>query len=231
MSKEILRATGIDEAAGFQVQRLVPAPDRRDYGPFVLWDQFSIEPSAGSARRSESGRETLTYLFSGALRHDDDLGNHATVVAGGARRVTAGRGIEQAETPQGGVPVRGIRLALDLPRRLRKSTPACQQADADQLPVRRIAGGRVTTIVGDGSPLELSGLLRCQELRLDPGATWQETLPDGHRGLVYAVSGSAAIGGSDIDQGEACLFDEPGKVRIEAREECRLMCCIARPIA
>lgn len=230
MSKEILRATGIDESEGLRVQRLVPAPDRRGYGPFVRWDQFSIAPAAGSARRSENGCETLIYLFSGALRHDDDLGR-ATLVAGGVRRVTSGRGLEQSETPQGGVPVRGIRLSIDLPRRLRKSAPASQQVDADRLPVRQITGGRITTIVGEGSPLESSGLLRCEELRLDPGATWQETLPDGHSGLIYAVSGSAAVAGSDIDQGEACLFDEPGRIRIEAREECRLMCCVAQPVA
>ncbi|MDR2876594.1 MAG: pirin family protein [Chromatiales bacterium] len=229
MSKEIIRATEIDEAEGIHVQRLMPAPRSQNYGPFVRWDQFSVGPSASSVRRSESGCETLVYLWSGALRHEDDLGR-GTVIAGGARCLTAGRGVEQSETPQGGVPVRGIRLSIDLPRRLKKSAPACQQVYADQLPVRKITGGRITTIVGDGSPLASNGLLRCQELRLDPGATWQENLPDGYRGLVYSVSGSAAVGGSSIDDGEACLFDDPGKYRIEAREECRLMCCLARTV-
>lgn len=229
MSVEIRRAADVQEGAGVDVQRLMPVEGCQSYDPFVLWDHFSIGLSAGLPDHPHRGFEIVTYLFSGALRHEDDLGNRSTVLAGGAQRVTAGRGISHSEMPQGGVVTRGIQLWINLPRRLKATAPAYQQVDADEFPVKQIAGGHVTTIVGEGSPLKLNTPVRYYEIRLDPGVTWRETVPEGFRGLVYTASGSAAVDGHDLDQGDACFLDNPGKIRVEAREECRLMYCVGRP--
>jgi len=229
MNVEVRRAAEVKEGAGVDVQRLMPVSGWLHFDPFVLWDHFSIGPDAGLPDHPHRGFEIITYLFSGALRHEDDLGNRSTVLAGGAQRVTAGRGITHSEMPQGGVTTRGIQLWINLPRRLKKTDPGYQQVDIDEFPVRRFDGGTVITIVGEGSPLGLNTPVEYREIRLDPGTTWKEAVPAGFRGLVYAASGSAAVEGRDIDQGDACYFDGLEKLRLEAREECRLMYCAGRP--
>ncbi len=228
MSMEILRATTAQDAAGVAVQRLLTEAGAQ-YGPIIGWDQFHIAPTAGLPEQRDSGQEVVTYLLAGALRHEDDRGNRATVCAGGAQRVSTGRGLSHAAVAQGGVPARGIRLRIGLPARMSRTEPAFQQVDPDRFPSRSINGGRLVTIIGEGSPLELAGDMRCYDVHLDPGVSWQDVVPAGFRGLVYTVSGSAAVDARDIDQGDACFFDDPGRIRIEAREECRLLYCTARP--
>lgn len=229
MSMEILRATAVQEIAGVDVQRLLLPADRSQYGPIIAWEQFSIAPSAGLPEQRDSGEEIVTYLLAGALRHEDESGKQATVCAGGVQRISAGRGLSHAALAQGGVPARGIRLRIGVPGRQGRNVPSFQQVDADRFPSKEITGGYLITLIGEGSPLELTGDVSCYDVHLDPGASWYDVVPAGCRGLVYAVSGSAAVGANGIDQGDACFFDDPGRIRIEAWEECRLLYCIVRP--
>jgi redox-sensitive bicupin YhaK (pirin superfamily) len=229
MSLEILRTAAVQEAAGVDVQRLLSDADHSRYLPIAGWELFSIAPAAGLPERREQGEEVVTYLLAGALRHEDGDGNRSTVCAGGAQRFRTGRGLSHAALVQGNVPVRGIRLRLGLPPSLRDATSSFQQVDADRFPGRDIVGGRIVTIAGEGSPLELSGDVRCYDVHLEPGVTWRDVVPAGCRGLVCAVSGSAAVDARDIDEGDVCFFDDPDRLRIEAREECRLLYCIVRP--
>lgn len=226
---EIREAVEVKEGMDVDVKRLMPVSGWMNYDPFVLWDHFYIPPHAGLPEHSHRGFEVITYLFSGAMRHEDTLGNRSTVTAGGAQRFTAGRGIAHSEMPVGEVITRGIQLWINLPQRLKKIQPDYQQVDADEFPVRKMEGGQVITIVGEGSPLRLQTPVQYFDIHLDPGWTWRENIPEGYRGLIYVVSGSAAVIGRDVDNGCACFMENPKQIRVEAREESRLLACFGQP--
>lgn len=226
---EIRKPVEMTEGAGVDIRRLMPVPGWTSYDPFVLWDHFSMPPQAGLPSHSHRGLEVVTYLLAGALRHEDALGNRSAVTAGGAQRFTAGRGLTHSEMPLGDVVARGIQLWISLPKRLRQVEPDYQQVDADAFSVKVLDGGRVVTVVGEGSPLRLRTPLRCHDIQLDPGCTWRDNVPDGFRGLVYVVSGSAAVLGRDVDNGHACFVENTKQIRIEAREESRLLACFGQP--
>lgn len=229
MTDTVRRSVGVKEGAGADVQRLMPVSGWMNFDPFVLWDHFAVSPDAGLPDHPHRGFEIITWVLAGAMRHEDSLGNASTVLPGGAQRVTAGRGITHSEMPQGGVTARGIQLWINLPRRLKGVDPGYQQVDSDEFPRKDIPGGRVITIVGEDSPLELQTQVRYLEVRLEPGASWGEALPAGWRGIVYVVDGTACVRGNELDQGMACLLEDPGPVRVEAREDCVLMACFGRP--
>jgi redox-sensitive bicupin YhaK (pirin superfamily) len=226
---EIRRSVEVREGDGVAARRLMPASDWMSYDPFVLWENFSMSPGAALPARSQRGFEAVTYLLSGALRHEDASGNRSTVIAGGAQRFTAGRGLTYSETPVGDAGARGIRLWIDLPKRLKQIEPDYQQADADAFPAKEFDGGRIVTLAGEGSPLRLHTPVRLFDIHLDPGCTWRGVLPEGFRGLVYVAAGSAAVLGRDVDGGEACFLENPKQIRIEAREEVRLLACFGQP--
>ncbi len=225
----VRRAVEMKEGAGVDLQRLMPVAGWHNYDPFVFWDHFIISPETGFPGHSHRGFEAITYVFTGAMRHEDNLGNHSTVVAGGAQRFTAGQGITHSEQPVGRATVRGIQLWINLPQRLKAITPDYQQVDVDSLPVHRFSGGHAVEIAGKGSPLRLHTPVEYLAVHLEPGAVHRAQVPEGYRGFIYVAEGSAAVNGRGLDVGEACFMEDPGAVHVEAWEESLLMFCFGRP--
>ncbi|RMH38120.1 MAG: pirin family protein, partial [Gammaproteobacteria bacterium] len=110
----------VPEGDGVTVQRLMPVPGLRHFDPFVLWDHFDIA-GGGFPPHPHRGFEAITWLFSGAMHHKDNLGNAGTIHAGGAQRFTAGRGITHSEMPESAAA--GIQLWINLPQRLKSIEP------------------------------------------------------------------------------------------------------------
>ena len=225
----VRRAVEMKEGAGVDVRRLMPVPGWLNYDPFVFWDHFAISPDTGFPEHSHRGFEAVTYVFAGAMRHEDNLGNRSTVVAGGAQRFTAGQGIAHSELPVGRGVTRGIQMWIALPQRLKSIAPDYQQVDGDNLPVRRFAGGFAVEIAGKGSPLRLHTPVEYLAVHLEPGVVHRERIPEGYRGFIYVAEGSAAVNGRGLDAGEACFMENPGTLQVEAWQESQLMYCFGRP--
>lgn len=225
----VRRAVEMKEGAGVDVRRLMPVPGWLNYDPFVFWDHFAISPDTGFPEHSHRGFEAITYVLSGAMRHEDNLGNRSTVIAGGAQRFTAGSGIAHSEQPAGRGVTRGIQLWINLPQRLKGIPADYQQVDVDQLPVRRFSGGHIVEIAGRGSPLRLHTPVEYLAVHLEPGVVHRERMAKDHRGFVYVVEGAAAVNGRGLDVGEAAFIDAPGEVHVEAWQESQLLFCFGRP--
>jgi len=56
-----------------------------------------IAPAHGYGTRARRDVEIVTYVLEGTLRHEDSLGNGATVAAGGVQRLSAGTGVLHSE--------------------------------------------------------------------------------------------------------------------------------------
>ena len=100
----VLRLSGHakDLGGGFTVRRLLPAVQCRSVGPFIFFDHFgpvSVVPGAAHDVRPHPhiGLATVTYLFSGAIMHRDNLGYVQQIEPGAINWMTAGNGIVHSE--------------------------------------------------------------------------------------------------------------------------------------
>lgn len=230
MNFAIHQAVEMSEGAGARVRRLLPLPrGLMNFDPFVLWDHFRIAAGAGFPMHSHRGFEAISYLFQGAMTHEDSLGNRATVQGEGAQRFTAGRGITHSEMPGDDGETTGIQLWINLPKRLKSVEPSYQQADADQLPSYEIDAGRVRVIVGEGSPVSVRTPVRYLDIQLASGGQLKEIIPEAYRGLVYVAEGQADISDNEVAAGQA-LFTEGGtQLLINANTDLRCMYCFGQP--
>jgi redox-sensitive bicupin YhaK (pirin superfamily) len=226
---DLRKAQVTHEGAGVVVKRLMPIAGFRNYDPFVLWDDFNITPGSGFPDHPHRGFEAITYLFNGSIRHEDNLGNASTVYGGGAQRFTAGRGIVHSEMPNEQNPTHGIQLWINLPKRLKRVEPGYQQVDEGEFPVNQIEGGLIKTIVGNESPLKLLSPVRYLEIQLEAGASYQEQVESGMRGLIYMVDGKAAINGQTAGTADATFFENETRLEIGATEASRIMLCYGSP--
>jgi redox-sensitive bicupin YhaK (pirin superfamily) len=223
----VLSAVDVDEGLGARVRRLFPTLTLRHLDPFVVLDEFRVEPPA-ALPVARQGFEALTYMIEGLCHHRDSLGNDGTVEPGGAQRFTAGHGVVHAQTPSARATNHGLQLWVNVPARLSEVEPTYQRVSPSQIPEHRQAGVVVRTVVGDGSPVRLLTPVRYLDVSLAAGARYDADIPDGWNGFAYLLRGRITLAGADLLEGRAGL-PAPGRFRIEALEDSRLVLISGQP--
>ena len=227
---EVVTAKRMDEGEGVAVKRLFPIfGERMNHDPFVLFDHFEISEGKGFPTHPHRGFEAITYLFSGAMRHTDNLGNDSVITAGSSQIFCAGRGIEHSEMPEDEGTTSGIQMWINLARARKYIKPSYQMVDALDLPFSATDGVSVITIVGDSSTAQLQNQICYQSVQMSPNAYYELTTKN-QPGFVYVVTGTLGYGEEGIEQGQALLFDEEEAVLVvRADNGCHLMIAYGKP--
>ncbi len=70
---------------------------RMGWGAIRVWNDDAIAPHSGFAPHSHADMEIITFVRSGAISHEDSLGNKGRTAAGDVQVMSAGTGITHAE--------------------------------------------------------------------------------------------------------------------------------------
>ncbi|WP_151737427.1 pirin family protein [Paenibacillus tengchongensis] len=73
-------------------------PSNAHFGALLAHNDNELKPEQGMHEHPHHDLEIITYVISGVLKHQDDLGNHADLQAGSVQVMTAGTGIHHSET-------------------------------------------------------------------------------------------------------------------------------------
>src|SRR4051794_33292014 len=125
----IIRAHYQEEGAGFIVRRPLPSAGLVQIDPFLLLDElgpidYAPGEALGAPDHPHRGFETVSYILSGELEHEDSAGHRGALAAGDVQWMTAGAGIVHSEMPsrrmqeQGGR-VHGFQIWVNLPASLK----------------------------------------------------------------------------------------------------------------
>jgi len=163
-------------------------------------DHFTIAPGAGFPDHPHRGQETITYLLSGAVDHEDFAGNKGTIHAGDLQFMTAGRGIVHAEmpaqNPDGSANI-GMQLWVDLPAQLKDCEPRYRDLRAAEIPVAKSEDEKVEVKVISGRAYGVDSLQELAytpvwllDVRVQPGGTFNTPLPHKWNAFIYTLSSS-----------------------------------------
>lgn len=198
------------EGAGARVRRSIGTPKLRNFSPFLMLDHFTIGTGAGFPDHPHRGQETITYLLSGGVDHEDFQGNRGTIGPGDLQFMTAGRGIMHAEMPHenpDGSPNVGMQLWVDLPKTLKMCEPRYRDLRAAEIPQVDVDEGRVNVKVISGQSHGVDSVrdlaytpVWILDVSVKPGGRISQTLPQGWNAFAYLLSGSAVFGSSDGTQ-------------------------------
>lgn len=229
MTTQIRKVTVVPEGDGVDVKRLFPLPGFMNFDPFVLWDHFDIGAGRGFPEHPHRGFEAITYMFKGGMNHKDNLGNASFVEHGGAQRFTAGSGLIHSEMPADAGKSIGIQLWINLPQRLKQSSPEYQQVDSNDFPLEESNGAHIKTIVGKGSPLVLKTDVIYQHIKLNKLASYAIDIQAGMRGIIYLMTGLVMVGHEKIESDQALFMENINHVSIDASQASELMLCFGMP--
>ena len=157
--EQIIKPREKDLGDGFVVRRILPFHSRKMVGPFIFFDHFGpveYAPGKGFDVRPHPhiGLSTVTFLFDGAIRHKDNLGNDLVIRPGAVNWMTAGRGICHSErTPDeeraAGQSLHGIQTWVALPKEYAEIAPDFVHHPAETLPEFDLGGARARVLGRD----------------------------------------------------------------------------------
>ncbi|WP_238717342.1 pirin family protein [Natronorubrum halophilum] len=206
-----------------RANRAFPTRAHSHQDPFVLFERFHIDAGQGFPAHAHAGFEICTYMLEGGMAHGDSLGDDTTTRAGEAMGITAGEEIRHSEFPADG-PCSGLQLWINLPRNRKDIEPSYADASSDQLPTEAVDGASVTTVVGEGSPLEFETPMTYLDVVLSEGTAWAWDRPDEWVGFCYVVSGSGTVDGTPLERGQFySVGTDGGAVTLSTDETCRVV--------
>jgi quercetin 2,3-dioxygenase len=217
------------EGEGFPVRRAFAGVDLAQLDPFIHMDQMGEvdyapgEPK-GTAWHPHRGFETVTYILDGVFRHQDSNGGGGLITNGDTQWMTAGGGILHIEAPpedmvaSGGL-FHGIQLWVNLPARLKMTSPRYQDIRAGQVALLRSedGGALLRVIAGDvaghGGPGRTHTDITVVHASIAPGAELRLPWPPDYNALAYVLAGSGTVGAErrPVQTGRLAVFG-PGDV-------------------
>jgi redox-sensitive bicupin YhaK (pirin superfamily) len=231
------------DIGGFEVRRVLPAPERLSVGPFIFFDQMGpagLEPGAGIDVRPHPhiGLATVTYLFAGSIVHRDSLGSVQSIEPGAVNWMTAGRGIVHSERSDQEQRKRsqklyGIQIWVALPKQHEKTDPNFTHYAAPSLPlvegegktVRVIAG----TLFGKASPVQTFSKLFYGDAVCHPGASLSIDNEHEER-AIYLLEGNVEIAGQTFEPERLLIFSSGDEITVKAKSAARLLLFGGEPL-
>ncbi|MCR6546070.1 pirin family protein [Dehalobacterium formicoaceticum] len=227
---KMIRGQRATDGAGVRLVRVLGHKDVYDFDPFLMLDSFdSTNPSdytAGFPMHPHRGIETITYLISGKIEHEDSMGNKDTINPGESQWMTAGSGIMHQEMPKAADRMLGFQLWLNLPREEKMAEPAYLAITRDMIGKVNKDGAEVRVL--SGSFEEKIGVAphhipaSIYDISLAKGGRIQIPTKSDETVFVFLIEGDGVINEETVLSKTAVLFGEGDYITVSASEETEL---------
>ncbi len=175
-------------------------PKRMGYAALRVINEDRIAPGSGFTEHAHADMDILTLVLSGELRHQDTLGNLATITAGDVQVMSAGSGIRHSEMNASDTNAAHF-LQIWLIPDTRGGAPTYQQT---KLPARDKATGWTLLASGEAEEGSLTLLSDTRVSIAYPreGTTTQIPTADSTLSFVQIVEGVAMVDGERLGSGD-----------------------------
>ena len=239
----ILIPPRVHDLGGFQVRRAVPSLQARSVGPFVFVDHmgpahFDAGHGVDVRPHPHIGLATVTFLWSGGMRHRDTLGSLQDILPGDVNWMTAGRGIAHSErTPPDlrdtGSPLHGMQTWVALPQADQEVEPSFHHHAAASLPGRDHAGARLRVIAGRAFGMEspVKVFADTWNVAVDLVADAELDLAaEAVERALYVLEGEAQLDGTDIPEKHLLVLDRGARHVLRAKTPLKAMLLGGEPL-
>jgi len=181
------------------------------FGPLRVINEDRVAPGAGFATHPHDNMEIITYVLSGALRHDDSTGGGG---GGGVLKhhdiqaMTAGSGLTHSEKNASTTePLHLLQVWIE--PAVRDVPPAYADKRFDPAPAQNALQPLASPDGRDGS-LTINQDAVLSRVFLDPAKTIEITVPPGRRLWIHAAQGEGDFAGDPLAAGDAASTETPG---------------------
>lgn len=193
--------------------------ERMGFGPLRVINDDTVKAGGGFAPHPHHDMEIITYVRSGAITHEDSLGNRGKTAAGDVQVMSAGSGITHSEWNEEAVDTTLYQIWI---HSRTKGTPPrweSRQFPKEEGALHLLASGNAArsgeTILYIDADAEIwGGVLRA-------GQAWKRALVGGAYLLVS--EGEITLGGETLRKGDGVAIRHEPQIEIVATRDAELV--------
>ena len=196
-------------------------PEHMGYRSLRVINDDIVAGGGGFGMHPHRDMEIISYILSGALRHQDSLGNSAEMRAGEVQRISAGAGVLHSEfnasttesvhflqiwivpNQKGGTPAYGERSFAEI-----EANEWCLVASGD--------GREGSLLIRQDADVWLA--------KLDAGAELDLPVREGRGIWCHLAEGGLRVDGELIEGGDALMVEDEPPVKIRATQPSQVIC-------
>jgi redox-sensitive bicupin YhaK (pirin superfamily) len=219
--KKLFKTHPTIEGAGVHLNRVFAQPEVPQFDPFLLLDDFGSENPEdyikGFPWHPHRGIETVTFMKSGEVEHQDSLGNKGVIKAGDVQWMTAGSGIVHQEMPQlSDTDLKGLQLWVNLPKDKKMTKPTYRGLEDKDIPKTEKDNCAVSVIAGEwngvkGPADRLNVDVRYFDVQMQKDAVFTYDVPSHFTVFVYVYEGSILFGNEEVIEKEYAALTNEGE--------------------
>ena len=196
-------------------------PSRMGWGALRVWNDDEIAANSGFPPHPHQDMEIITYVRSGAITHQDSMGNKGRTAAGDVQVMSAGSGVRHAEYNLEPEATRIFQIWIQ--PRTRGGQPSW---GAKPFPKGDRSGGFVTLASGfaeDRDALPIRAEARVLGATLKAGETVRHTVGEGRHAYLVPAAGTVEIDGERVDARDGAALAGGQTVTITALNDAELV--------
>ena len=222
----------------------LPLADLEQVSPFILLHHFDLSMAPGQnsfdvPAHPHRGFMPVTFVYNGAVEHEDSLGNIKVITDNEVQWINAARGIIHSEKTgkafaESGGRFQGVQLWINLPAAEKMKRPSYQPLTKDEIVLIEEEGVDIRLVSGtyDGNKGPAHSNVFTAMLHMKTGSLFTHTFPAANNVMIYILEGSANINESQsAAQHSLIVFNQQaGPVSINAFEETKILLLSGQPI-
>lgn len=196
-------------------------PQRMNFGALRVLNDDIIAPGKGFGAHPHDNMEIVTIVLSGALRHEDSMGNRGIIRAGEVQHMSAGSGVVHAEFNASDTePVQLLQVWVE-PEEL-DVEPAYAQASLASLNLKNRLVPIVSGTRGE-APIRMNQDARFLFGHLEKGQRVTMGLPEDKGAFVFVLSGDILLDGKELATRDAAEVAGQESYGIEVLETAQVL--------
>ena len=196
-------------------------PARVHFGALRVWNDDEIAPETGFPPHPHANMEIITYVRTGAITHEDSLGNRGRTAAGDVQVMSAGTGIRHAEYNLEKEPTTLFQIWI-----VPTSPGGKPSWGAKPFPKNDRSGKFVTLASGfpeDKDALPIRTEARVLGATLKAGEVLDYPLGAARKGYLVPATGAVEVNGVRVDARDGAAISDEATLKIKALEDAEVV--------
>lgn len=196
-------------------------PAHMQFGPLRVINEDVIAPESGFGMHGHRDMEIITYVLSGAITHQDNMGNSSVIQAGHVQRMSAGTGVMHSEHNRDArTPTHMLQIWIEPARQA--IAPGYEEKHLDAAARQ----GRLALVASEDGAQD--SLTICQDARLWAGCFNKTQSADlaidgSRRAYVHLARGQLQVNGVLLNGGDALKLSAIDLIRIDQAQDAEVL--------